>query len=197
MQKQRLAELLPADSLRPAERLEEEEENSWIATVMSASKLGKKLDDNLQHTPVISRVWSLLKRWGHGNRTLHIIAILPLLAVGTYWSFQNRWRLKKRPEQVRFNLMEHFFIQAYATAQFTLVGILLLPLGLADSDSDVFALPWSLIFLLFWWDMRQLYLCTWWDSFKRSALALFFSLLLLLAAALVLALALAVAEGLL
>ena len=61
--------------------------------------------------------------------------------------------------------MEHFFIQAYIAGQIMLLSILVLPFGLADYEADIFALPWSIIFLLFWWDLRQLYLCSWWASF--------------------------------
>ena len=169
LQKSNLAEVLPADSLKSNERLEEEEENVTILGIgLNSSQFGEKLDTYIRDIPFLGRVWELLKRWGHGNRTLHVIAILPLFAVGTYWSFQNRWQLRKHPQRVRFNLMEHFFIQAYIAGQIMLFSILVLPFGLADYEADIFALPWSIIFLLFWWDLRQLYLCSWWASFCRT-----------------------------
>ena len=169
LQKSNLAEVLPADSLKSNERLEEEEENVTILGIgLNSSQFGEKLDTYIRDIPFLGRVWELLKRWGHGNRTLHVIAILPLFAVGTYWSFQNRWQLRKHPRRVRFNLMEHFFIQAYIAGQIMLLSILVLPFGLADYEADIFALPWSIIFLLFWWDLRQLYLCSWWASFCRT-----------------------------
>ena len=169
LQKSNLAEVLPADSLKSNERLEEEEENVTILGIgLNSSQFGEKLDTYIRDIPFLGRVWELLKRWGHGNRTLHVIAILPLFAVGTYWSFQNRWQLRKHPQRVRFNLMEHFFIQAYIAGQIMLLSILVLPFGLADYEADIFALPWSIIFLLFWWDLRQLYLCSWWASFCRT-----------------------------
>ena len=150
------------------EKLKEEENVTILGIGLNSSQFGEKLDTYIRDIPFLGRVWELLKRWGHGNRTLHVIAILPLFAVGTYWSFQNRWQLRKHPQRVRFNLMEHFFIQAYIAGQIMLLSILMLPFGLADYEADIFALPWSIIFLLFWWDLRQLYLCSWWASFCRT-----------------------------
>lgn len=179
LQKSNLAEVLPADSLKSNERLEEEEEHVTILGIgLNSSQFGEKLDTYIRDIPFLGRVWELLKRWGHGNRTLHVIAILPLFAVGTYWSFQNRWQLRKHPQRVRFNLMEHFFIQAYIAGQIMLLSILVLPFGLADYEADIFALPWSIIFLLFWWDLRQLYLCSWWASFCRTVWMFVYGLLL-------------------
>ena len=180
LQKQKLAEVLPADSLKASERMEDAEKNNFLG-LFAHNKLGKWLDDSVAQVPFLSRVWTLLKRWGHGNRTLKVLIAIPFLAVGTYWSFQSRRRLQRQPGQVRFNLMELFFIQAYIFAQVFLVSILLLPFGLADYESDIYALPWWLVFLLFWWDLRQLYLCTWWDSFKRTALAYLYAILLAVA----------------
>ena len=168
LQKSNLAEVLPADSLKSNEKLKEEEHATILGIGLNSSQFGEKLDTYIRDIPFLGRVWELLKRWGHGNRTLHVIAILPLFAVGTYWSFQNRWQLRKHPRRVRFNLMEHFFIQAYIAGQIMLLSILVLPFGLADYEADIFALPWSIIFLLFWWDLRQLYLCSWWASFCRT-----------------------------
>lgn len=176
--KQDLAEALPADSLKSNEKLKEEENVTILGIGLNSSKFGEKLDTYIRDIPFLGRVWELLKRWGHGNRTLHVIAILPLFAVGTYWSFQNRWQLRKHPQRVRFNLMEHFFIQAYIAGQIMLLSILVLPFGLADYEADIFALPWSIIFLLFWWDLRQLYLCSWWASFCRTVWMFVYGLLL-------------------
>ena len=177
LQKQNLAEVLPADSLRAAERLRDDEETNFI----SSNNVTRQIDAALSQIPFLNRVWSLLKRWGHGNRTLHVIAILPLFAIGTYWSFQNRWQRHRHPRRVRFNLMEHFFIQAYIAGQIMLLSILLLPFGWVDNEAEVFALPWSIIFLLFWWDLRQLYLCSWWTSLWRTVVMFFYALLLLTA----------------
>ncbi len=177
LQKQNLAEVLPADSLRAAERLRDDEETNFI----SGNNVTRQLDAALSQIPFLNRVWSLLKRWGHGNRTLHVIAILPLFAIGTYWSFQNRWQRHRHPRRVRFNLMEHFFIQAYIAGQIMLLSILFLPFGWVDNEAEVFALPWSIIFLLFWWDLRQLYLCSWWTSLWRTVVMFFYALLLLTA----------------
>ena len=177
LQKQNLAEVLPADSLRANERLRNDEETNFI----SSNNVTRQIDAALSQIPFLNRVWSLLKRWGHGNRTLHVIATLPLFAIGTYWSFQNRWQRHRHPRRVRFNLMEHFFIQAYIAGQIMLLSILLLPFGWVDNEAEVFALPWSIIFLLFWWDLRQLYLCSWWTSLWRTVVMFFYALLLLTA----------------
>ena len=177
LQKSNLAEVLPADSLRTDEKLTPQEETSYFP----GNKLVRQIDTAILQVPFLNRVWDLLKRWGHGNRTLHVIAILPLFAVGTYWSFQSRWQLRRHPQRVRFNLMEHFFIQAYIAGQIMLLSILLLPFGWVDNEAEVFALPWSVIFLLFWWDLRQLYLCSWWTSLWRTLWMFFYALLLLAA----------------
>ena len=177
LQKQNLAEVLPADSLRANERLRNDEETNFI----SSNNVTRQIDAAFSQIPFLNRVWSLLKRWGHGNRTLHVIATLPLFAIGTYWSFQNRWQRHRHPRRVRFNLMEHFFIQAYIAGQIMLLSILLLPFGWVDNEAEVFALPWSIIFLLFWWDLRQLYLCSWWTSLWRTVVMFFYALLLLTA----------------
>ena len=197
LQKSNLAEVLPADSLKSNERLEEEEENVTILGIgLNSSQFGEKLDTYIRDIPFLGRVWELLKRWGHGNRTLHGIAILPLFAVGTYWSFQNRWQLRKHPQRVRFNLMEHFFIQAYIAGQIMLLSILVLPFGLADYEADIFALPWSIIFLLFWWDLRQLYLFSWWASFCRTVWMFVYGFLLFVGIATFVLLLITIAQSL-
>ena len=197
LQKSNLAEVLPTDSLKSNERLEEEEENVTILGIgLNSSQFGEKLDTYIRDIPFLGRVWELLKRWGHGNRTLHVIAILPLFAVGTYWSFQNRWQLRKHPQRVRFNLMEHFFIQAYIAGQIMLLSILVLPFGLADYEADIFALPWSIIFLLFWWDLRQLYLCSWWASFCRTVWMFVYGFLLFIGIAMFVLLLITIAQSL-
>ena len=176
--KRNLAELLPPDSLRESEKVSEEVLRRYPNLTLKR-RLTERLDAHIAQIPFLNRVWSLLKRWGHGNRTLHVIAILPLFAIGTYWSFQSRWQLHRHPRRVRFNLMEHFFIQAYIAGQIMLLSILLLPFGWVDNEAEVFALPWSIIFLLFWWDLRQLYLCSWWTSLWRTVVMFVYALLLL------------------
>lgn len=196
LQKSNLAEVLPADSLKSNEKLKEEENVTILGIGLNSSQFGEKLDTYIRDIPFLGRVWELLKRWGHGNRTLHVIAILPLFAVGTYWSFQNRWQLRKHPRRVRFNLMEHFFIQAYIAGQIMLLSILVLPFGLADYEADIFALPWSIIFLLFWWDLRQLYLCSWWASFCRTVWMFVYGFLLFIGIATFVLLLITIAQSL-
>lgn len=196
LQKSNLAEVLPADSLKSNEKLKEEEHATILGIGLNSSQFGEKLDTYIRDIPFLGRVWELLKRWGHGNRTLHVIAILPLFAVGTYWSFQNRWQLRKHPRRVRFNLMEHFFIQAYIAGQIMLLSILVLPFGLADYEADIFALPWSIIFLLFWWDLRQLYLCSWWASFCRTVWMFVYGFLLFIGIATFVLLLITIAQSL-
>ena len=196
LQKSNLAEVLPADSLKSNEKLKEEEHATILGIGLNSSQFGEKLDTYIRDIPFLGRVWELLKRWGHGNRTLHVIAILPLFAVGTYWSFQNRWQLRKHPRRVRFNLMEHFFIQAYIAGQIMLLSILVLPFGLADYEADIFALPWSIIFLLFWWDLRQLYLCSWWASFCRTVWMFVYGFLLFIGIAMFVLLLIIIAQSL-
>lgn len=127
--------------------------------------------------PFLQHVWNLLKQWGHGNKALHILLTLPLLAVATSWAFR---RYTAQAGHMPYNLMEHFFIQAYIAAQILVISIFsVLLLGDAHTE-DLYEVPWWLIFILFWWDYRQLYLCTWLRSFWRTVAMFAYCLLIII-----------------
>lgn len=138
-----------------------------------------KINRILESSPFLTRVWNLLKSWGHGNKAFSIIATLPLFALATQLAF------RRRKYKLNYNLTEHIFIQAYIACQVLLLSILIVPLrGYARVD-HLYELPVLVIFLLFWWDYKQLYRCTWWRSFWRTLLMFVYSLILLIVFAIV------------
>lgn len=143
--------------------------------VKDSSEVGKKLEKFFQDSPFLQKVWDLLKSWAHGNKAFRIIATLPLFALATRLAFRRR----KFP--VHYNLTEQLFIQAYIACQILLLSIIVLPFnGHAEVD-DLYELPLWMIFALFCWDYKQLFCCTWWKSFWRTALMLLYILILLVA----------------
>lgn len=150
------------------------------------SEIGNKLERFFQNSPFLMKVWNLIKSWGHGNKAFRIIATLPLFALATQLAF------RRRKYKSNYNTTEHVFIQAYIACQTLLLSIIVLPFnGHAEID-ELYELPLWLIFVLFCWDYKQLYHCTWWKSFWRTILMLVYSLVLLVIfACLVMALMLA------
>lgn len=133
-----------------------------------------KLDNFLENSPFLMKVWNLIKSWGHGNKAFRIIAMLPLFAIATQMSF------RRRKYKLNYNTTEHVFIQAYIACQTLLFSIFILPInGYAEVD-DLYEVPLWFIFFLFCWDYKQLYRCTWWKSFWRTILMFFYCLVLLI-----------------
>lgn len=149
----------------------------------------KKVETAIEGVPFLSNVWSLMKRWGHGNKAFHILLTLPLLAIATRWAFYRR----KKPAE--YNLMEHIFIQAYIAAQILLISTLVVPFNGTAHVDDLYEVPEWIIFLLFWWDYRQLYLCTWWRSFWKTLLMFGYCLLVVICLATAGVLLLCLMEG--
>lgn len=149
----------------------------------------KKAERAIESVPFLSNVWNLLKRWGHGNKAFHILLTLPLLAIATRWAFYRR----RKPDE--FNLMEHIFIQAYIAAQLLLISTLVVPFNGTAHVDDLYEVPYWFIFVLFWWDYRQLYLCTWWKSLWKTALMFVYCLLIVICMAIVVVLLLFLIEG--
>lgn len=173
-----------------------ERQDSIAGTSQSNDNLGittftfiKKVETAIGNVPFLSNVWNLMKRWGHGNKAFHILLTLPLLAIATRWAFYRR----KKPDA--FNLMEHIFIQAYIAAQILLISTLVVPFNGTAHVDDLYEVPFGFIFLLFWWDYRQLYLCTWWRSFWKTLLMFTYSLLIVTLFAIAGVLLLCIAEG--
>ena len=137
----------------------------------------RQIGTAVESVPFLANVWNLMCRWGHGNKAFHILLTLPLLAVATRWAFYRR----RKPAD--FNLMEHILIQAYIAAQILLVSILVVPFNGTAHVDDLYEVPLWFIFLLFCWDYRQLYLCTWWRSFWKTVLMFVYCLLLVVALA--------------
>ena len=149
----------------------------------------KKAEAAIESIPFLSNVWSLMRKWGHGNKAFHILLTLPLLAIATRWAFYRR----KKPDT--FNLMEHIFIQAYIATQILLISTLVVPFNGTAHVDDLYEVPFWFIFLLFCWDYRQLYLCTWWRSFWKTLLMFTYCLLIIIVLATVGVLLLCLAEG--
>ena len=150
------------------------------------SEVGNKLEKFFQSSPFLMKVWNLMKSWGHGNKAFRIIATLPLFALATQLAF------RRRKYKLNYNTTEHVFIQAYIACQILLLSIIVLPFNGYATVDDLYELPLWLIFILFCWDYKQLYRCTWWRSFWRTVLMLIYSLVLLVIfACLVIALMLA------
>ena len=150
------------------------------------SEGGNRLEKFFQSSPFLMKVWNLMKSWGHGNKAFRIIATLPLFALAAQLAF------RRRKYKLNYNTTEHVFIQAYIACQILLLSIIVLPFNGYATVDDLYELPLWLIFILFCWDYKQLYRCTWWRSFWRTVLMLIYSLVLLVIfACLVIALMLA------
>lgn len=137
------------------------------------SEVGNRLEKFFQNSPFLMKVWNLMKSWGHGNKAFRIIATLPLFALATQLAF------RRRKYKLNYNTTEHVFIQAYIACQILLLSIIVLPFNGYATVDDLYELPLWLIFILFCWDYKQLYRCTWWRSFWRTILMLIYSLVLL------------------
>ena len=128
----------------------------------------------VRQSPFLLKIWNLLKSWTHNNKAFRIIATLPLFAVATQLAF------RRKKYKLNYNTTEHVFIQAYIACQILLLSIIAIPCyGYAQID-DLYDLPLWGIFALYCWDYKQLYHCSWWRSFWRTALMFAYSLLLLL-----------------
>ena len=154
--------------------------------VNDTSEVGDRLEKVFQNSLFLMKVWNLMKSWGHGNKAFRIIATLPLFALATQLAF------RRRKYKLNYNTTEHVFIQAYIACQILLLSIIVLPFNGYAKVDDLYELPLWLIFVLFCWNYKQLYRCTWWRSFWRTILMLTYSLVLLVIfACLVMALMLA------
>lgn len=154
--------------------------------VNDTSEVGDRLEKVFQNSPFLMKVWNLMKSWGHGNKAFRIIATLPLFALATQLAF------RRRKYKLNYNTTEHVFIQAYIACQILLLSIIVLPFNGYAKVDDLYELPLWLIFVLFCWNYKQLYRCTWWRSFWRTILMLTYSLVqLVIFACLVMALMLA------
>lgn len=137
--------------------------------VDSTLSVTDKLEQYLQHSPFLLKVWNLMKSWGHGNKAFRIIATLPLFALATLLAF------RRRKQKLAYNLTEHVFIQAFIACQILLISIIVLPFNGSARVDDLYEVSYWFIFFLFWWDYKQLYRSTWWRSFWKTLLMFFYS----------------------
>ena len=128
--------------------------------------------NRLKSLPFFSRIWSLLMEWFQGNKAVRIISILPILAVSTKAAFRQKGA-------GAYNLTEHIIAQAYIACQLLLLNVLALPFYSDARVGSLYGLPALLLFLLFCWDYKQLFLCSWWRSFWRTILVVVYCLLFL------------------
>ena len=103
---------------------------------------------------------------------VRIISILPILAVSTKAAFRQKGA-------GAYNLTEHIIAQAYIACQLLLLNVLALPFYSDARVGSLYGLPALLLFLLFCWDYKQLFLCSWWRSFWRTILVVVYCLLFL------------------
>lgn len=168
---------------------EEEDESSFGSDMAEAGMaIGNAIEEQLDDSPYLQRVYGLLKSWTHGNKAFRIIATLPLFALASLFAFRRRFR-------PHYNLTEHLFIQAYMACQTLLISILVLPFNGHARVDELYDIPLWLIFLLFWIDYKQLYHTSWWNSFWGTWRMVAYSLLILVSlAALIVAIGLLVAN---
>lgn len=140
----------------------------------AGSEVTNKLEQHLQHSPFLMKVWNLMKSWGHGNKAFRIISTLPLFALATLLAF------RRRKHKLTYNLTEHVFIQAFIACQILLISIIVLPFNGTARVNNLYEVSVWVIFFLFCWDYKQLYHCTWWRSFWKTLLMFFYSLILLI-----------------
>ena len=171
-----------ADSLKAAGEeevyVESQYDSSFTKGLRKANNaIDAAVNKALIDSPYLSRVWELLKSWGHGNKAFRIIATLPLFALASFCVFCRR---RFRPHH---NLTEQLFIQAYIACQTLLFSILVLPFcGHARVD-DLYEVPLGFIFLLFWIDFKQLYRLPWWGALWGTVRMFVYTLLILIALA--------------
>lgn len=138
-------------------------------------------DKYLAEDSFIMAVFNMMKGWIHGNKAFSIVALLPIFTFGVKWGF------RRTPVGRRLNTTELFFSQVYIASQFLWFSILVLPFtGKAHLD-DVFDLHYGIIFILFVWDLHQLFGVSWWYSFKRTLISFCYCFLLIIGISIILA----------
>lgn len=119
--------------------------------------------DNSEPT-FIDGIINVINNWAKDNKTLSLIMLIPLYTIATKRAF------RKNSISKGFNYTETLFVQVYIACQIILISIILLPfLGHGEID-EAFGISWWLIFLLYWWDFRQLFKDSWKKTFKRTVI---------------------------
>lgn len=140
-----------------------------------SAEFNTKIDRTLSDTPYFGSVWRLLVKWGTGNRALSVLAVIPFFSLAT-WCLR-----RKTKDSARFNLMEHFVLQVYVSAQATLLSIAAILFFGIYRENALYSIPTWMAFALYCWIFRQFFVLTWWNSMwltvKMYALTFLFILI--------------------
>lgn len=140
-----------------------------------SAEFNTKVDRTLSDTPYFGSVWRLLVKWGTGNRALSVLAVIPFFSLAT-WCLR-----RKTKDSARFNLMEHFVLQVYVSAQATLLSIAAILFFGIYRENALYGIPAWMAFALYCWIFRQFFVLTWWNSMwltvKMYALTILFILI--------------------
>lgn len=154
---------------------------NFINGSINANDSWKSFSDKyLSEDGFIMAVFNMMKGWIHGNKAFSIVALLPIFTFGVKWGF------RRTPVGRRLNTTEIFFSQVYIASQFLWFSILALPFTRKAHLDDVFDLHHGIIFVLFVWDLRQLFGVSWWYSLKRTLTSSLYCLLLIIGISIVL-----------
>jgi len=153
---------------------EDKDDNLFVKFIKDTSEVNEKMERFFSKSTFLMNVCNTLERWGHGNKALRIILTLPLFAFATRLAF------RRRKNELDCTGTEHVIIQAYIACQILLMSIIVLPFNGYAMVNNLYELPLWFIFVLFCWDYKQLYHCTWWRSFWGTVLMLIYSLVILI-----------------
>lgn len=167
-------------SIDKKDTVEVKSENTIEDLAENQGQVYERISQKLSHIPFFQKVWDLLHHWAHGNKAASIIVTLPLFALATRMAFRKRVYLPN------LNTTEHLFIQAYIASQILLISCIYFPFNGKAQLNELYDIPYWLIFIIFWWDYKQLFRSTWTKSFIRTILMFWYSLLIIILLATVL-----------
>ncbi len=119
--------------------------------------------------------------WTKDNKTFSLILFIPLFTIATKRTF------RKNAIAQKLNYTEMVVVQVYISCQIVLISILLLPFFGHGKIDEAFGLSWWLVFLLYWWDYRQLFKESWKRTFKKTIIMFINLCLVMLAIAIAIA----------
>ncbi len=151
----------------------DKDDNLFEKLIKDTSEASGRMERFFSKSTFLINVWNTLKRWGHGNKALSIIITLPLFAFATQIAFRRR-------KYVNYTTTEQVIIQAYIACMILLISIIVLPFNGYATVDNLYELPSWVIFVLFCWNYKQLYHCTWWKSFWHTALMMIYSIVILI-----------------
>lgn len=136
---------------------------------INGKNLFQKKEVELTQTPIIGKVYTILKNWSEGNKAAGIIFILPFFALAARLAF------RKAKNNNHYNYTEHIFVQTYISSQILLFSIFYLVINGTVAINDIYDLPVGIIFLLFLWDYKQLFRDNWIITLKNTLLMFFYA----------------------